>query len=206
MRQKQAEDFFLAPIGLNTETFLAQQKDMSDRFVDFVTNQLQGFEGPDVEALVVGTENGQAHIYKVDKHGTVRCLDDIGFAAIGIGAWHANSRLMQAGYVNTVILAPALGATFAAKNASEIAPGVGKSTDIHLVLRDAIVPLWANTAERMAALYEEYETKRLALAADTINQLQAFMNKQNPTPAEMPANAGSTNPEMTEEAVANRHD
>ena len=58
----------------------------------------------------------------------------------------------------------------------------------------------------MAALYEEYETKRLALAADTINQLQAFMNKQNPTPAEMPANAGSTNPEMTEEAVANRHD
>jgi 20S proteasome alpha/beta subunit len=115
IRQRQAEDIVLAPIGLNTETFLAQQRDMSDRFVDQVTNQLQGFGGPDVEALIVGTEDGNAHIYEVDRQGTVRSFDDIGFAAIGIGAWHAKSRLMQAGYVNTLTLAPALAATFAAK-------------------------------------------------------------------------------------------
>lgn len=48
VRQKQGEDILLAPIGLNTETFLAQQKDMSDRFVDSMTIQLQGFAGPDV--------------------------------------------------------------------------------------------------------------------------------------------------------------
>lgn len=97
-----------------------------------------------------------------------------------MGAWHAKSRLMQSGYVTTAILAPALATTFAAKRAAEIAPGVGKSTDIHLVLRDAVFPLWDNTAAKMAALYDEYEKKRVALALDAVNQLQAFMNEQSP--------------------------
>jgi 20S proteasome alpha/beta subunit len=180
VRQRQAEDLILAPIGLNTETFLAQQKDMSDRFVDSITSQLQGFSGPEVEALIVGMDNGIGHIYEVDKYGTVRCFDDIGFAAIGIGAWHAKSRLMQAGYVNTLGLAPALAATFAAKKAAEIAPGVGKSTDIRIVARDYIFPLWENTALKAALLYDEYENKRLALSLDAIEQLQASLNERKP--------------------------
>ena len=55
VRQRPAEDLYLAPVGLNMETFLVQQKDMSERFVELLTNQLQSFNDPDVEALVVGT-------------------------------------------------------------------------------------------------------------------------------------------------------
>ena len=157
IRQKQAEDPILAPIGLNTETFLAQQKDMSDRFVDSITGQLQGFIGPEVEALVVGIENEISHIYEVDKYGTTSCFDDIGFAAIGIGAWHAKSRLMQAGYVNTLGLAPALAATFAAKRQQRLHLGLVK-VPISVLLRGIIYfLLWESTAIKAALLYDEYK-------------------------------------------------
>ena len=44
--------------------------------------------------------------------------------------------MMQAGYVNTFRYYAALGVTFAAKKSAEIAPGVGKATDIHLIRTD----------------------------------------------------------------------
>ena len=97
-----------------------------------------------------------------------------------MGAWHAKSRLMQLGYVNTLMLAPTLAATFVAKKAAEIAPGVGKSTDIHLILRDAIFPQWSPTTAKVCALYDEYEYKNAILQREAIAQLQAFLNEQKP--------------------------
>jgi 20S proteasome alpha/beta subunit len=83
--------------------------------------------------LLVSGDISVVHIYAIDKNGMIACWDDVGFAAIGSGAWHAKSLLMQAGYVNKAIFAPALALTFAAKKASEIALGVGKETDIKIV-------------------------------------------------------------------------
>lgn len=174
--QRQAEDIILAPLGLNTESFLTQQKDYSDRFVERITAQLQGFEGPDVEALVVGTEGFVSHIFQIDKYGTVRCYDDVGFAAIGIGGWHARSQLMQSGYTNTSIFAPALAATFAAKKAAEIAPGIGEETDVWLSLKDAKFPIWPKVDAKLKSLYAEYSSKRTELGANSIIQLQAFID------------------------------
>jgi 20S proteasome alpha/beta subunit len=195
VKQKQAEDYYLAPIGLNTETFLAQQRDMSEGFVDTITNQLQNFRGPQVEALAVRIEDERAHIYEIDKYGTVSCYDDIGFAAIGIGAWHAKSRLMQVGYVNSLTLAPTLAATFAAKKAAEIAPGIGKMTDIHLVTKDAIFPLWTALSEKMTNLYKDYNDKVTDLQRDAISHLEAFLNEIGP---KTPPPAGASEGEKKE--------
>jgi 20S proteasome alpha/beta subunit len=115
IKRRQAEDLFLTPLGMNTDTFLAQQKDMSGVFIERVTDQLQRYEGADVEAIIVGSDGDNAHLYTVDFRGMISCLNDVGFAAIGIGAWHAKSRLMQAGYNNSLTLAPALAAAFLAK-------------------------------------------------------------------------------------------
>jgi 20S proteasome alpha/beta subunit len=135
IKRREAEDKYLAPLGMNTDTFLAQQRDLSEGFVDRITTQLQRYEGENVDAIIVGSDGESVHIYTVDTRGMIGCSDDVGFAAIGIGAWHAKSRLMQAGYVNTSIFAPALAAIYVAKKASEIAPGVGTTTDIHVVFR-----------------------------------------------------------------------
>jgi hypothetical protein len=126
IKRRQAEDLFLAPLGLNTDSFLAQQKDMSEHFVKSITAQLQGYRGDDVEAIIVGSDKNIVQIYTVDSLGMVGCSDDVGFAAIGIGAWHAKSRLMQAGYVSRQLFANALAAAFAAKKSAETAPGVGR--------------------------------------------------------------------------------
>ena len=175
VQRKNAEDMILAPLGLNTDTFLAQQKDMSDNFVADITSQLQDYEGSEVEAIVVGIENKNARLYTVDARGMVRCFDDVGFSAIGIGAWHARSRLMQSGYTNTWNLGPALAATFAAKKAAEVAPGVGSATDIRVVLRDASFPLWDHVDAELKKIYEEYELEREEIAQYAVTELDKVL-------------------------------
>ncbi len=101
IRQKQAEDMYLAPLGLNMDMFLSQQREYSDGFIDTIRSQMQNYIGPDVEALVVAGDGNHAHIIYVDSRGTASNMDDLGFAAIGIGSWHARSRLMRSGYVNS---------------------------------------------------------------------------------------------------------
>jgi 20S proteasome alpha/beta subunit len=182
IQRRHAESIYLAPLGLNTDSFLAQQKDMSERFVDTLTNQLQNHHDSEVQALVVGIENGQAHIYSVDHRGLVRSYDDVGFAAIGSGAWHAQSTLMQSGYVKTANLANALARVFSAKKSAEVAPGVGTATDVWLFLKggafpvDGPSPVWQRVRQSLDDVYGEYDRYRRALAVHAVNKLQEAIN------------------------------
>lgn len=180
IQKKMAEDSILAPLGLNTDSFLAQQKEMSDQFIANITMQLQDFRGPEVEAIIAGLENNFAHIYTVDQTGSVRSYDDVGFAAIGIGAWHARSTLMQARYVNTWNMAPTLAVTYAAKKSAEIAPGIGSETDIRLIGRHGIVPVWPNVEERLKEIYEDVRMQTGAIAQQAVKALQDALNSKEP--------------------------
>jgi hypothetical protein len=107
----------------------------------------------------------------------VACYNDVGFAAIGAGAWHAKSRLMQAGYVNTISFAAALSFGFAAKKASELAPGIGAETDITLVFKDEHQRLRPDVASKVHELYLEYVPKVHALGDEYIDKVQEFISK-----------------------------
>lgn len=52
IRRRSAEDQILAPLGLNMESFLAQQQEMSDHIVTALTEQLLTFGGHEVDAMV----------------------------------------------------------------------------------------------------------------------------------------------------------
>jgi 20S proteasome alpha/beta subunit len=175
IKRQQAEDLYLAPLGMNTDTFLGQQKDLSESFVHRIADQLQNYRGDDVEALVVGSDGNIAHLYSVDLLGTVSCRDDVGFGAIGIGAMHANSRFMQAGYTNRLPLAGSLATVYAAKVSAEIAPGVGTATDIHLVFKDAVVPLVPDLHKKLKDLFDEYQRKHFELQIAGIKALDDFI-------------------------------
>ena len=82
---------------------------------------MQNYVGPDVESLVVASDGTNAQIIHVDSRGMTSNMNDLGFAAIGIGSWHARSRSMQSGYVNTAGFSKAITETFAAKRSAEIA-------------------------------------------------------------------------------------
>ena len=199
VNRRHAENELLAPLGLNTDTFLAQQKDLSEGFVNMIASQLQNRRPVDVEALVVGSDGENARIYSVDSYGNDVCLDDVGFGAIGIGAWHAKSRLMQVGHVNARIFAPTLASVFAAKKNAEIAPGVGASTDIQVVLKTGISPLWEKALPELDRLYKKYSVEVSKFGEAMVSELQEFINKpqaqatkddQGPPGEDAQANAG----------------
>jgi 20S proteasome alpha/beta subunit len=183
LQRRAAEDEILAPLGLNTDTFLAQQKDMSDAFIDRITNQLQSFQGADVQALIVGVEPNSANVYAVDFRGNVGCFDDVGFTAIGIGSWHSRSMLMQSGYVNWRQLPEALASIYAAKKAAEVAPGVGTHTDINIVLREGTVSIaatWPHVYNKLNEIYSQFLKRREALSTQSVQELHEFLRTTRP--------------------------
>jgi hypothetical protein len=112
----------------------------------------------------------------VDSRGREYCMDDAGFAAIGIGAWHAKSRLMSVGYINARSLSPSLTALYAAKKAAELAPGVGVATDIRIVLKDGYFDLWDNVGNELVSLYDKYNGQANSLGDQMIQELQAYLD------------------------------
>lgn len=170
-KRRQAEDALLSPLGLSTDMFLARQNDMSPHFVDRITTQLQDFEGVEVEAIILGSDGTHIHLYEIDTHGVVSCMDDVGFSVIGVGAWHARSRLMQFGYSNSFFMSPALAMTFAAKKNAEVAPGVGGYTDIQIVLKDRMFPLWQPAHDELDKVYADFTKELGALVNGFVNSL-----------------------------------
>jgi hypothetical protein len=177
IKARQAEGLFLSPLGMNSDTFLAQQHDFQESFIHKITDQLQGYVGDDVDAIVVGSDGSSVRLFTIDKHGLSYRQDDIGFAAIGIGGWHARSRLMQGGFHPNVYFADAIAAVYAAKKSAEAAPGVGLYTDMHIVLRDQMFPVWPEMQTRLAELYDVYEDRRKKIAAECIEELRRFKLK-----------------------------
>ena len=165
LKLREAEDLYLAPLGLNSDSFLAQQKDMAPHFISLLTEQMQAYRGEEVDALVIGPrEQDVVSIYGVDTKGMVTCHDDVGFAAIGNGAWHVKSRLMQFGYANSNVFSTALVISYAAKKVSELAPGVGTNTDIKIVFRDHVEEIRPDVGNKLHSLILELERKPTNLA------------------------------------------
>jgi hypothetical protein len=145
---------------------------MSEDFVASLTAKMSSFVGEEVEALVVASNGSNVELLHVDNFGTVRSYDDVGFAAIGIGGYHARSSLMQIGYVNTAQLSTALAFTYAAKKRAEVAPGVGRATDMHLVFRDAFIPVWPEVFAHMERVYDSYAVSARQLVAESVTALE----------------------------------
>lgn len=106
---------------------------MSSSFVEQVTTALIRFQLPATSAIIAGVDStNYAHIYSV-QGTTSMCADHVGFASIGMGAWHANSQLMLARHDKLRPLEETLRLVYAAKKRSEVAPGVGRDTDMVVV-------------------------------------------------------------------------
>ena len=97
-------------------------------------NQVQGFQ-LGVSLIIAGVDSSGGHIYTVEDPGTSQCFDRLGYHAIGSGSRHAMLSLVTLQHGANVDLTRALYNVYCAKRQSEIAPGVGPSTDM-LVIGD----------------------------------------------------------------------
>ena len=131
-RFKKAERIFLFPLGLDNNMFISKQKEMDSSLVRQITTELINYETPRISTIFAGIDNSGAHIYVADNE-TLNCLDLVGFAAIGVGSWHASSQMMFAGHTKFKAFPETLLLVYSAKKRAEVAPGVGESTDMFIV-------------------------------------------------------------------------
>jgi hypothetical protein len=93
VRLNMAEQNILAPFGLDNNLFISRQKEMDNGFVRQIATELLNYEAQRIEVIFAGADHSGAHIYVAD-NDKVTCRDNVGFAAIGVGYWHANSQMM----------------------------------------------------------------------------------------------------------------
>jgi hypothetical protein len=141
LRRKMAESAVLFPLGLDLDSYLNKQKDMDSSLVARLASDLAMYEGPKgVATLFVGVDNdgprsnkgerlNYPHLYECDGPNVI-CFDSAGFAAIGIGRDHAESLMMFSEHWANKSISETLLLVYSAKKRAEVAPGVGKSTDM----------------------------------------------------------------------------
>jgi hypothetical protein len=167
---KHACDIYLGPLGLTSDVFLSNSG-ISNEIVISLANQVQSYSGQPTEAIVVAADDTATHLYLIDSDSKVTCQDDVGFVAIGIGSWHAKSLLMQAKYFNRTNFAAALSLAFSAKKRAEIAPGVGRATDMFIVNKTGWAPVAAELHAIIESSYQEYDKRHAELLSDQYTHL-----------------------------------
>lgn len=196
IRMRRAEQTYLAPWGLNLQSFLDRQGQLTPDFSSALIRELDSFPVQDCEAILAGFDSTGIQLCHIDSLGRVSFHNDIGFLAIGSGATHAKSLFMQLGYTNNWIYSHSLLATYAAKKKAEIAPGVGAETDMHFIDERAvgnIVPAFYAETQR---LYRELKQQTEAIALAGIASLTNFIaNSKIPeSESQLPDNTNPDNP------------
>lgn len=134
IRNKRAESHILSPLGLDPDSYIKRQRELEPSIAEQVARRLTNFELPSTEAIITGSDPTGVHIY-VASRGSMYCAEGVGFAAIGIGGWHATSQLMFAGHTKFHESPGTAYLLYAAKRHAEVAPGVGAATDMFLIFK-----------------------------------------------------------------------
>ncbi len=159
-----AEADILGPYGLTWKSFNQQQQNLSAGLVEMLIGGLaESAKDYDLEVgcIIAGVDATGAHIF-IGKRGAPSCEDSVGFAAIGTGGWHANSYLMLQGHTREVAASAALVSVFFAKKRGEIAPGVGRATDVFSIGHDGNRGLDGPDSPMVKDLDRLYRRERMA--------------------------------------------
>jgi hypothetical protein len=98
--------------------------------------------------------------------------------------------------------APALAAAFTARKSAEVAPGVGTTTDIHILTKDGHFRLWPDVQKKVHDLYEECRRNRSCLAEAAVLELDGFMGKQRPEPEKSSQHGTAASPTINASRLA----
>jgi 20S proteasome alpha/beta subunit len=121
-----------------------------------------------LDVMVAGLDDDQAHLFVASHPGQLFPMDATGFAAIGSGALHAAVRLSLGQHTAKANLADAVYNVYEAKRAAEVAPGVGKATDM-AILRNGSIML---VPEKVFQVLEEVHKERPSPSADETKKLR----------------------------------
>ena len=133
-KKRRAEEAILRPfLGIDFAGFqmLVAQSASSQVMAQVLGLLSQHNLGLDI--MIAGVDADGAHLHVVSHPGTAMSMDTVGTVSIGSGGMHASIRMSLARQKSTSTLAQALHNVYEAKLASEVAPGVGKVTDVAVI-------------------------------------------------------------------------
>lgn len=127
-----------------------------------------------VEMLVCGIDRTSARIAYIGHPGTVAWLDKLGYASIGAGGIHATTRLSLRSQTRNSKFMDTLYFVFEAKKAAEVAPGVGKQTDLAVVQGDKTLHCGEKVLAKLEDIFASRDTK-----IPSLDELEKILQKEH---------------------------
>lgn len=197
LRNKMIEDSVLSMYGLTFNSYISQQKKMSDKLIEKIDNRIaqQAYIWGGIKTIIAGVDTSIPHVTQdntsphlfVVEDGEIFCHDKLGFVAIGGGSNHAESHFMLSNFTTTMISSSALLAVHQAKKKSEVCPGVGKKTDLFLIAglgRFTFINTiyQQNTLKKLDDLYDNYNEEIKNLSEDMEEQIASYLEEISEIP------------------------
>lgn len=132
-RQQLIVEKYLEPRGLNLTSYYGMQQKLVLGIVQDIENQLMHFN-IGVDLIVAGCRDGEeCHIFSVTHPGVSTTHDAIGHVSIGSGAPHVMYYFIGSNYRKGMSVEEVKKIVLDAKKRSQVAPGVGKQTELIIV-------------------------------------------------------------------------
>lgn len=155
-KMKRAEDTVLRPhLGIDFASF---QQLVAQSATSQVLSQMLGMlsqHNLGLDVMIAGTDADGAHLFLVSHPGNVMPMDTVGSASIGSGGMHGAIKMSLAKHTKDNKLAQTIYDVHEAKVASEIAPGVGKATDIAVLNGNGVKFVETKMFSTLHAIHKE---------------------------------------------------
>ena len=151
---------------------------MDAAIVDQITRDMIAYQLPSMSVIFAGVDERGTHIYVVEDN-ELRCNDGVGFAAIGSGARHAETQLSLAGHAWNSPNYHALLLTYMAKKRAELAPGVGKLTDLFVIGPGLgmSAAIHTNLVKKVDVEYRKIKKSEERALRSSMNEMEKFYDK-----------------------------
>ena len=157
-RKRRAEQI-LGLRGLDFESYYAMHANLNGPVVKFLDERLASYN-LGVTLLLAGVDDAGAHVHTNQNPGNGnQCHDSIGWHAIGSGSIHVIPSMAgfehspRAGYRETLFR------VYASKRRAEVAPGVGRESEVAVISQEGVKWLSSDELEQLDSIYDRVVSK-----------------------------------------------
>jgi len=181
MRDAQIEAEVFRPRGLTRLQFYqggAPAIGQQPQIFFGIDNQVATFN-LNVEVIVTGIDAHGGHLFYVGNPGqTVSSFHQIGYHAIGSGSLQALQSMIGFGHMSGRSLHQTIFACYASKRRAEVAPGVGKDTDLAILSNKGMFKADQGTLDSLEELYQEYQKPASDVLMKRAEEITNKLNSQ----------------------------
>jgi 20S proteasome alpha/beta subunit len=190
LRRLQIESDIFAPRGITMQDFYqGLQQRMLPQLVGGMDNHVSEFDYG-VELLIAGVDDSGGRLFSLrNPGGSINDFQQIGYTGIGSGALHAVQSMIGFGHMSGRSLHESVFTVYASKRRAEVAPGVGKDTDLAIIVDAGIARLDKNMLDHLETLYQDYQRPLSQELKDEMSKLNFFEETKQDAKEEANQNA-----------------